>query len=233
MKKKTLCIIPLFNNALFIHKKLPLLQSFPNLDICLINDGSSDNSSELIEELEGIVSIHHEIPLGYGSALNSGYDYARDLEYERLIILNPENDDPAEDIKNMLENMDYGYDLVSCSRILENRETATMPEDALSTTIALSERLGELTGFDVTDPLSGILAVELSAMEPMELTDETHGYLLQLWIQSSYFKLMVMEIPATSGEGFGLELQDYEDPSGHFLSILETERYLYPNTSIN
>ena len=133
----------------------------------------------------------------------------------------------------MIENLNYGYDLVTCSRVLENRQAETMNNDALAITETVGDKIAEISKIDITDPLSGILAADMKALEPMELTDETHGVLLQLWVQAAYFKLTSMEIPAASGESFGSELNGYEDPLGLFLSILETERYLYPEKTIN
>ncbi len=233
MKNKTICIIPLFNDAPFINTKLPLLETLEDIDICIVDDGSSDGTRDILKDVDGVISIHHEIPLGFGSLLMTACDYARDMGYERLVLVNPDNENITEDIKSLMENIDYGYDLVSCSRVLENREIETMDKNDLSVTTALGEKLAEITGLDITDPLSGILAVEIKALEPMELTDETHGFLLQLWVQSHYFKLTSLEIPATSGESFASELVEYEDPLGMFLSIIETESYLYPNSTIN
>ena len=232
-KKKTICIVPLLNSGAFVRNELPLLGELEDIDICVVDDGSTDGTIDLLEEVEGVISILHEVTLGYGSALYTGCDYARDHAYERIIVLNPENDNPAEDIKAMVENLDYGYDLVSCSRVLENKMTDTMDTGALNITTGLGNKITEITRLDITDPLSGIFAIEMQALEPMDLTDETHGFLLQMWVQSDHFNLTSIEIPATSGDSFGFELEGYEDPLGFFLAILETEKYLYPEETIN
>jgi hypothetical protein len=54
-----------------------------------------------------------------------------------------------------------------------------------------------------------------------------------MWIQANYLGLSVIEIPATSGIGFGQELTSYEDPAGLFLSLLETEKFLFTKKNIN
>jgi hypothetical protein len=67
----------------------------------------------------------------------------------------------------------------------------------------------------------------------MELTEFNHGLFLQLWIQAPYFGLAMIEIPARSGTGFGDELNMYENPVELFLSLIETEKFLYTKKNLN
>jgi hypothetical protein len=97
------------------------------------------------------------------------------MGYDILIYLDPENADAAEDIRQILSNMDYGYELVSCSRILENPE-AKPSRRAYLHNGKYASSIREVTDLDITDPLSGILAISASALNNMELTDYTHAF---------------------------------------------------------
>lgn len=89
-------------------------------EILLINDGSSDGSREKILEWAGrnanIRLVDHEINLGYGAALRSGFKNAK-----KDIVFYTDSDMPAdmEQIKKILPLMEK-YDLVIGYRI--NRE---------------------------------------------------------------------------------------------------------------
>jgi glycosyltransferase involved in cell wall biosynthesis len=233
MNRKTLLIIPVMNNMTFFTDRIHELKKIENADILIVDDGSDDGSLDLLGDTDNIVCVQHELPLGYGASFITGYEYGRDMGYDILIYLDPENDNADEDIRQILSNIGYGYELVSCSRILENPEAKAFREEHVSITEKIASSIRDVTDLDITDPLSGILAISTQALMNMELTDFTHGLLLQLWIQAAYYKLVSIEIPASSGGSFGRELDFYDDPAGLFLSVIETEKYLYPKETMN
>ncbi|HOT43322.1 MAG TPA: glycosyltransferase family 2 protein [Spirochaetota bacterium] len=232
MESKQLIIIPVYNQCKQIIQNLPLLEDIRG-DILMIDDGSTDTTYSIIKEHEWLKYIKHEQNLGIGAAIITGCEYARDLGYDIAIILNLNDNKFKAEIQELMDNINYGYDIVNSSRILENYEYADIPQEYISLTSDLSSQIRDFTGFDITDPLSGILAIRLEALKEMELTEFNHSLLLQLWIQAHYFGLSIIEIPAQSGIGFGEELTLYDDPMGLFLSLMEAEKILYPKKNIN
>ena len=225
--KKYLLVIPVADNRDFFEKSLPDIINIRDADILIVDDASDDGSDEIINEINGIVCIRHEQPLGFGASLIRGYEYGRDMGYEILIYLDPRNGNPRADIEQMMAEMNYGYDYVSCSRILENQEAALVNPSYIGMMETLSNAVRESLNMDVTDPLSGIFIIRTEVLDKMELTDYTHAVMLQLLVQAASLNIAFMEIPSASGESFGLEFEEYDDPVGDFLSAMETEKYLY------
>ena len=154
------------------------------------------------------------------------------MGYTTVIFIDPRCKKPLDDIHLMLENLEYGYDVVSCSRILENYDHPAIDSEATSIISQLSQRIKELTPYDITDPFSGIRAIKFESIAQMELTEDTHGLLFQLLIQGAHYGLDIIEIPAESGSlPFGEELSLYDDSLGIFLALMETESYLYKKNS--
>ncbi len=232
MESKLLILIPAYNQGEQIKQNLPLLEEI-NSDILMIDDGSTDNTYNIIKDLAWIKYIKHEDNLGFGALIITGYEYARDLGYDIIIILNLNNNKFKAEIQELMNTINYGYDIVNSSRILENYNYQAIPQEFISLTSDLSIQIREITGFDITDPLSGILAIRIEALKNMELTEFNHSLLLQLWIQANYFALSIIEIPAQSGIGFGEELTIYDDPLGLFLTLMESEKILYPKKNLN
>lgn len=239
MKKHPLIVIPFCQTAGHFRKSIPVLEDLcgsegeDGYDLLVIDDGSSVPLGDLLEENRWIRCIAHEEPLGFGGAMISALKYARDFEYDVMILLDPRIGDFHKDIVQMMENLSYGYDIVTCSRILENYDHSSFPARYSEITLDIADVLKEIIDENLTDPLSGIKAFQVKSLESIELSEFGHGALLQLWVQSSYYGLTVIEIPAQSGDSFGFELELEEDPLGSYLSLLETERLLYPKKSIN
>ena len=232
-KKKYLLVIPAADNRVFFESSFYEVINIQDADILIVDDASGDGSEEIINKISGIVYIKHEQPLGFGASLIRGYEYGRDMGYDILIYLDPRNGNHRADIEQMMAEMNYGYDYISCSRILENQNAALIDPSYVQMTEILSNAVKESLNMDVTDPLSGIFAVRTDVFNKMELTDYTHAIMLQLLVQAASLNIASMEIPSASGDSFGLEFEEYDDPVGDFLSVMETEKYLYSKENIH
>lgn len=75
-------IIALYNVEIFLKRKYlydVLNQSYQNLEIILVDDGSSDNTSDIVDDLakrDSRVHVIHKTNSGVGSARNAGLDVA-------------------------------------------------------------------------------------------------------------------------------------------------------------
>jgi glycosyltransferase involved in cell wall biosynthesis len=228
----TLIVLPVYNTGTSLPGLLDNVLSIGK-DLLIIDDGSTDRTSRILEEYSSVKVIRHELSLGIGASIIHACEYARDMSYDFMISLDTSCNEFSIDIERLIENLAYGYDIITCSRILENYDHAGIKKEFLDIVSALSSHLLDITGYDITDPLSGIKGIRVDSLKSMELSDFGHGLFLQLFIQARYYGLNVLEIPANSGKGFAIELDQYNDPVGHFLSIMETERNLYPRSSTN
>ncbi|MBC7427461.1 MAG: glycosyltransferase [Bacteriovorax sp.] len=75
-------VIPSYNSGKFLRQTLEscLNQTYPNIEILLINDGSTDNTDEILEEFKNVKNLHHiknEKNEGIIYTLNRGMKLAR------------------------------------------------------------------------------------------------------------------------------------------------------------
>jgi len=233
MEKSILIAIISNNNLEFIRSSILEIQNFDKIDLLIIDDGSDYDLLDEIKEFKFVKIIIHDEGLGYGACLASAIVFARDLNYDYLITLNPEEPGFVKDIPNIINNLEYGYDIVTCSRILENSDYSKIDNSILNFFDELNDYLNKITDLNLTDPLTEIKGYNISSTKDIDLTIEDHGVLLQLFVQSSYFGYNVIEIPSESGSSFGKELDSYDNPLETFIAVIETEKYLYNKGSIN
>ena len=103
-KRKLSVIIPSYNEAENLKVVLPPLIEFcalNNWEIIIVNDGSKDNSKEILEGFtheDNFTVIHHKLNKGYGGAIKSGI---RTCQTEYLITIDADGQHRLEDIENL------------------------------------------------------------------------------------------------------------------------------------
>jgi glycosyltransferase involved in cell wall biosynthesis len=106
-------IIPAKNEAVSLKDLLPSLKShYPEAEIIVVNDGSTDNTAEVSRAL-GAKVITHSTSRGNGAAIKSG---ARQASGEILVFMDADGQHQAKEIQHLLKEIEDGYDLVVGSR---------------------------------------------------------------------------------------------------------------------
>jgi len=231
--KKTLVMVISENNLEAVNRAIHEIGNMDNTDLLLIDEASEYDLIDEIEEHKSVKCIIHQIPQGFGACISEAVNYGNSFEYDYLITADCRVKKMRENISSIQNNLNYGYDIVNCSRILENYSHEMIENEILDMLNTLSLSLRESTGLDLTDPLYPDKGLNLKNMEQIFLTEEGQGALLQLFVQSVYFGYTVTEIPAEEDVKIVRNDFDSDDPLDEFLSVIETEKYLYNKGSIN
>jgi len=93
-------VIPALNEAASLRKLLPeLKRRFSSSEILVVDDGSTDDTATLCEEL-GIRCIRHPYNMGNGAAIKSGARHARG---ETLVFMDADGQHLPEHVERLLE----------------------------------------------------------------------------------------------------------------------------------
>ncbi|MGN1327519.1 MAG: glycosyltransferase family 2 protein, partial [Clostridia bacterium] len=164
-KAKTLVIIPAYNEAESIKKVVNSVyeQKIENCDVIVINDGSKDNTYEEAKKTKSIV-IDSPNNLGIGGAVQTGYLYAKENDYDIAIQLDGDGQHNPKYLRKLIEEVENGNDLVIGSRFIEKTDYdqtffRMLGINVISFTIKL------MTGRKIYDTTSGFRASSRNAID--------------------------------------------------------------------
>lgn len=116
---KILVIIPAYNEAGNIENVInDLRKNFPQAEPLVINDGSRDRTSGIARDL-GVKVIDLPFNLGIGCAVQTGFKYAFENNYDVAVQFDGDFQHMAEEIGKIMQPVAEGADIVIGSRFLD------------------------------------------------------------------------------------------------------------------
>lgn len=151
MNLTTSIILPAKNEAEGLEKLLPVLrEKFPQQEVIVVNDGSTDNTVEICRR-NGVRVISHVYSMGNGAAVKTG---ARNAHGDILVFMDADGQHSPDDIPRLLEMIDEGFDMV-----VGARQASTHASGGRRIANAVFNRLASwMTGYDIEDLTSGFRA---------------------------------------------------------------------------
>ena len=103
-KQDVLIIIPVYNESASIGKLIYKLSSkYPEYDILVVNDSSTDKSGEIAESTQKTSVIHLPINLGIGGCVQTGFKYAKKHNYKFALQFDGDGQHKVEEIKKLIK----------------------------------------------------------------------------------------------------------------------------------
>ena len=153
---KKLIIIPAYNESENIEKTIrDIEQNTPDFDYVVVNDCSKDNTLEILEK-NSFNHVSLPINLGIGGAVQTGYRYALEHDYDLAVQVDGDGQHDASFLQTMASYMEsHDLDMVIGSRFIENEgfQSSALRRFGIKYFTVLIKML---TGVTVTDPTSGL-----------------------------------------------------------------------------
>jgi glycosyltransferase involved in cell wall biosynthesis len=170
--KKTLIIIPAYNEEGSIARVIAnIRRDVPNADILVVNDGSRDRTAREARQ-NGAMVMNLPYNMGIGSAVQSGFLFAKKKGYHFAVQVDGDGQHPASAIPRLLAALDNGVDMAIGSRFVQ--PTKYRPTFSRSLGIKIFSLLVSLiVGKKVHDTTSGFRA---ASREAILLLTETYPH---------------------------------------------------------
>jgi glycosyltransferase involved in cell wall biosynthesis len=221
-------VIPLFNeegNLMLLHQRLTttLVSLGQPYEIIFVNDGSADNSPDILNDLftldPAVQVIHFQRNFGKTAALTAGFQHSQG---EIIITLDADlQDDPAE-IPAMLDKLAQGYDLVAAWRY--NRQD---PIDKTWPSLLFNWIVSTFSGLKLHDFNCGFKVYRRIVTEQIPLYSDFHRFVPVL-AAGKGFRLAEMPVQhhprhaGVSKYGAGRAVRGFFD----FITVLFLTTYL-------
>jgi glycosyltransferase involved in cell wall biosynthesis len=161
---KILLVIPAYNESENLPKLIDKIRSEASgCDILIINDCSTDDTESIANDRNcRIISL--PINLGIGGAVQTGFKYAREHDFDVVIQLDGDGQHNPEYLPEMIRKIQDGFNVCIGSRFIDNKgyQSTNIRRIGIKFFRLL---LKVLTGHSFTDPTSGFRAFDKQAIE--------------------------------------------------------------------
>tara|TARA_B100001540_G_scaffold305820_1_gene317225 strand:+ start:10315 stop:11199 length:885 start_codon:yes stop_codon:yes gene_type:complete len=186
--------IPAYNEENNIAKIISELMNVTN-SIIVCDDGSSDKTGDISKNLGAIVITHDENK-GYGSAINSIFKKAVEIESDILVTFDADGQHQVKDIQKLITPIqENNAEIIIGSRFLENE--SKVPNYRKIGIKVITGVTNASINQKLTDAQSGFRAYSKKVLKEIIPSDLGMGISTEILIKASSKNFKILEVPIT------------------------------------
>lgn len=219
-----LTAIPVYNEVNHIESVLDRVLKVAS-DVLVVNDGSTDGTTEILDRRADVMSVHHVSNRGYGAALRTAFEFALDRQYDLVVTLDADGQHDPKLIREFV-SASANWDIVSGTRYLtEFSQNSDAPTDRQTINRLITHELNQQFGLELTDSFCGFKAYRVGALSRLTLTEDGYAMPLELWVQASQLGFRICEVPVPriyldAERTFGGTLDDPDRRLAHYRHVI-------------
>jgi dolichol-phosphate mannosyltransferase len=192
--RRALTVLPVYNEIKHVAEVLDKAVGYSQ-EVLVVDDGSSDGTSELLAARGDVRVIRHRQNRGYGAALKTAFDDAIRLGYDLLVTIDCDGQHEPALIPKFLDAARHA-DVVSGSRYLERfAGDSRPPEERRRINQQITEEINCRLGLQLTDAFCGFKAYRVPALARVEIHDTGYAMPLEFWVRAADLGLKIVELP--------------------------------------
>ncbi len=211
-------VLPTYNNPKTLGRVIDGVLKFTQ-DIIIVNDGSTDNTSEILKNYPHLIQLHLAKNIGKGNALKTGFKHALNLGFDYALTLDTDGQHFASDIPNFIEALDASENkniLMIGDRNMNNADV--LARSAKGNRVS-TFWMNAATGLKLQDSQSGFRLYPIKAMEGIKFLKSTKKFEFEIEvIVKSYWKdIAIVHVPIDI-------LYDMNERVTHFRPFMDITR---------
>lgn len=213
-------IIPTYNNEKTLKRVLNKTLEFTS-DIILVNDGSTDSTSEILKEFSQVFQIHLAQNKGKGFALRKGFKEALKRNFDYAITIDSDGQHFPEDIFVFVEEITQNGEAL----LIGDRN---MEQDGIPKKSSFGNRFSNFwfwfeTGIRLNDTQSGFRLYPIRKMEKIKFFTRKFEFEIEVIVKSAWKGIPVKNVPIQV-------LYDESERVSHFRPFKDFTRISILNT---
>ena len=194
MSTRFLTALPVYNEIDYVDDVLHAVSKY-SANILVIDDGSTDGTSQHVNKHRDVKVVRHEQNQGYGAALKTAFEYAMTNHYEVVVTIDCDGQHEPIRIPQFVTAC-QSADIVSGSRYLQKFEGDTEPPfDRMRVNKQVLAELKRRLALDLTDAFCGFKAYRVEALSRLKISENGYAMPLELWVQAVHHRLRIKELP--------------------------------------
>ena len=219
---KPLVVVPLYNHSKTLPTVINDIKKY-FVDILVVDDGSTDNSKEVLAALN-VKCITHEKNQGKGQAILTAAKYAKENGFTHILTIDA-------------DNQHYAEDLFKLSKVAEENENSIVigKRNFNTENVPGSSKFGRKfsafwarvqTGKKIVDIQSGLRAYPLIIFDCLKFSDKRYSFEVEVVIKSVWAGFTVKE------EDVKVKYHKAQERVSHFNFIADNFRLSVLNTKL-
>lgn len=194
MSERWLTALPVFNEARHVQRVLDEVALYSE-NVLVVDDGSTDGTSDLLATRANVRTVRHEQNRGYGAALFSAFHYAMDHRFDGVVTIDCDGQHEPKRIPRFVAAAKT-VDIVSGSRYLKQYPgDHAPPAQRRWINQLVTAEINRRLGLNLTDAFCGFKAYRVDALRRLDLREPGYAMPLELWVQAVHQRLKIVELP--------------------------------------
>ena len=189
---KCCVIVPTYNNAAVLDHVLDSILKYTH-HLIVVNDGSTDETSGILEKYDTIELLNNEINRGKGIALRKGFKTAREKGYDYAITIDSDGQHSADDLPKFIRALAENPD----SLIVGARN---MDQKGIPGKSSFGHKFSNFwywveTGLKLPDTQTGYRLYPLKGMAGMKFFTRKFEFEIEILVRAAWKGIPVTSIP--------------------------------------
>jgi glycosyltransferase involved in cell wall biosynthesis len=191
---KVCVIIPTYNNAATLAKVIEDVAQYSN-HIIVVNDGSTDNTVEIVKQFPAVQFISYAQNVGKGWALRKAFRYAIDKGYKYAISIDSDGQHFAKDLPAFINKLEEEPNAVIIGA--RNMGQASVPGGSSFGNKFSNFWFKVETGITSPDTQSGFRLYPLEPMKKIRFITRKYEFEIEVLVRLAWKGVKVISVPVT------------------------------------